>query len=241
VLNVMEGKMLINGKLTESESGRWIDCISPASEQVIGKIPKASAADVNAAVEAAEKAFPAWEMLGIDGRAKYLNRLADKITECVEELAVIEAMDTGHTLGRVRVDIHSAANFLRFYAGLGWELKGETIPATPDNYHMTVREPYGVVAKIVPFNHPVMFASRIGAPLIAGNTVILKAPREASLSICRFASLCGEVFPAGVVNIITGSGDEAGDTLVRHPRIKRIGFIGAEKTGLDIKTYDNNR
>ena len=232
---MMEGKMLIDGKLVVSESGRWIDCIAPSSEEIIGRIPMASTKDVEAAVIAAEKAFPAWEKLGIDGRAKYLNQLADKLAECAEEVAAIEALDTGHTISRVRQDIEDSSYFLRFYAGLGWEIKGETIPSTTQNLHMVIREPYGVVAKIVPFNHPVMFSSRLAAPLIAGNTVILKAPREASLSICRFAQVCQGVLPPGVVNIITGSGTEAGDAIVRHPRIKRIGFIGSEQTGMSIQ------
>lgn len=228
-------KMLINGELVESESGRWLDCIAPASEQVVGQVPLASAKDVGEAVEAAETAFPAWERLGVEGRAKYLNTMADKLAERSEEIAALEAMDTGNTYKYVIKDMEDACGFLRFYAGLGWEVKGETIPSTSGNLHFTVREPYGVVAKIVPFNHPVMFASRIGAPLIAGNTVILKVPREASLSICRFAAICRDVFPPGTVNIITGAGSEAGDAIVRHPKIKRIGFIGSEQTGLDIQ------
>ncbi len=233
---MIEGRMLINGQMTESESGRWIPCINPATEEEIGRIPRASEKDAEAAIQAAQEAFPAWKMLSIDQRGAYLNRLADRIAECAEEIAAIECMDTGHTLKRVKGDVASASYFLRFYAGLGWELKGEVIPATtPNNLHFTVREPYGVVAKIVPFNHPVMFASRIGAPLIAGNTIILKAPKEASLSICKFAELCQEIFPPGVVTILTGNGSEVGDYIVKHPKIKRIGFIGSEETGINIQ------
>jgi acyl-CoA reductase-like NAD-dependent aldehyde dehydrogenase len=230
-----ELKMLINGEMVESESGRRIDAINPSTEEVIGRIPSAIAKDIEKAVSAAEAAQSAWEALDVDGRAAYLYKLADLVEQNAQELSFIEASDTGHTIKRVRGDVASAAWFLRFYSGLGWAVKGETIPATPGNLHMTVREPYGVVAKIVPFNHPIMFASRLGAPLIAGNTVILKAPREASLSICKFAELCKQVFPPGVVNIITGSGTEAGEAIVRHPKIKRIGFIGSEPTGLTLQ------
>ena len=232
---MIQAKMLIGGALVESESGRWLDCINPATEEVMGRIPRATAADVEKGVAAAEKAFPAWAGMSMDERAAYLNKLSDRLTARAEEIAGIEAMDTGYTIKRVWGDVKDAAWFLKFYAGLGHEIKGESIPSTAGNYHFTVREPYGVVGKIVPFNHPIMFASRIGAPLIAGNTVVFKPPREASLSSCLFAEICQEVMPPGVVNIITGAGSEVGDALVRHPRIKRIGFIGAKETGLQIQ------
>lgn len=106
---------------------------------------------------------------------------------------------------RVWGDMEDAAWFLKFYAGSGCEIKGESIPSTSGNYHFTVREPYGVVGKSVPFNHPILFASRIGAPLIVGYAVVLKPPREASLSTCLFAEICREVMPPGVVNIMRRS------------------------------------
>ena len=232
---MIEAKMLIGGKMVDSESGRKIDVINPVNEEVIGTIPESSSKDVDLAVEAASAASAAWKALDVDGRAKYILELADRLDEAAAEVAKIETMDTGHTIRRVRGDVAFASWFLRYYCGLGWMVKGETIPATPTGYHITVREPYGIAAKIVPFNHPIMFTSRLAAPLIAGNTVIMKAPREASLSILRFAEICAEVMPPGVINIISGTGAEAGDAIVRHPKIKRIGFIGSEETGLYIQ------
>ncbi|MDR3294990.1 MAG: aldehyde dehydrogenase family protein [Clostridiales Family XIII bacterium] len=232
---MIEAKMLIGGKMVDGESSRRIDVINPSNEEVIGTIPQASEKDVDNAVRAAESALPAWQALDVDGRASYILEAAKRLDAIAPELAELEATDTGHTIRRVRGDISSASWFLRYYSGLGWMVKGETIPATPTGYHLTIRQPYGVAAKIVPFNHPVMFTSRLAAPLIAGNAVIMKAPREASLSILKFAEICAEVFPPGIVNIITGTGTEAGDAIVRHPKIKRIGFIGSEQTGLNIQ------
>lgn len=232
---MIDAKMLIGGKMVDSVSGRRLDAINPATEEVIGSIPSASEADVNLAVLAAEAASPAWQALDVDGRAAYILEVAKRLDAIAPEIAELEVKDTGHTIRRVRGDIGFASWFLRYYCGLGWMVKGETIPATPTGYHITMREPYGIAAKIVPFNHPVMFTSRLAAPLIAGNTVIMKAPSEASLSILRLAEICAEVMPPGVVNIISGTGKEAGDAIVRHPKIKRIGFIGSESTGLAIQ------
>jgi aldehyde dehydrogenase (NAD+)/betaine-aldehyde dehydrogenase len=125
---------------------------------------------------------------------------------------------------------------LNYYAGLGYELKGQTIPSTPDNLHLTVREPYGVVARIVPFNHPVMFATaRTAAALMAGNAVIVKPPETSPLSAMVLAEIARDVFPPGVFNIVTGTGATAGDALVRHPAVKRIAFIGSTATGRAIQ------
>jgi acyl-CoA reductase-like NAD-dependent aldehyde dehydrogenase len=232
---MIEAKMLIGGKLVDSESGRRLDAVNPSNENVIGAVPQASGKDVDNAVWAAEGARFAWRALDVDGRAAYILEAAKRLDAAAAEIAELEALDTGHTIRRVRGDVSAAAWFLRYYSGLGWMVKGETIPATPTGYHLTIRQPYGIAAKIVPFNHPIMFTSRLAAPLIAGNSVIMKAPREASLSILRFAEICADVFPPGVVNIISGTGDEAGDAIVRHPKIKRIGFIGSEQTGLSIQ------
>jgi aldehyde dehydrogenase (NAD+)/betaine-aldehyde dehydrogenase len=133
-------------------------------------------------------------------------------------------------------DIDSGAETLEYFAGLVRELKGETIPATSKNLHFSLREPYGVVARIVPFNHPFMFAaSKMAAPLAAGNTVILKPSEQTSLSALLLGELCREALPPGVVNIVTGYGAQAGDGLVRHPRVKRVAFTGSVETGRAIQ------
>lgn len=229
-------KNLIDGKLVESETGRRYESINPATGEVIGSVPEGSKADVDAAVEAGERAQPAWAALSVLERAGYLRRLASALRAHADAILDIEVVDTGNTITEMRLDVANAANQLDYYAGLGYEVKGTTTPASPGNLHITVREPYGVVGRIVPFNHPLLFAAaKIAAPLIVGNTVVVKPAEQSPLSACYMAELCAEIFPAGVVNIVTGFGKEAGDALVRHPRVKRLGFIGSVETGLLIQ------
>jgi acyl-CoA reductase-like NAD-dependent aldehyde dehydrogenase len=229
-------RMLIDGKLVESDSGQWIESIDPATEEVLGKVPRGSADDIARAVAAAESAQPAWAALPVPERARYLRRLADALKEQAQRILVTEVIDTGNTIAKMRGDVQIAYDQLYYYAGLGYELKGDTIPATPENLHITVREPYGVVGRIVPFNHPLMFAAaKMAAPLIAGNTIVEKPSEQSPLSACILAEICAEIFPPGVVNIVTGLGREAGDALVRHPRVKRLAFIGSIPTGMMIQ------
>lgn len=229
-------RMLIDGELVESESGRRFETINPANEEVIGTVPQASAADVNRAVEAAEKAQPAWAALSIKQRQGYLKQIAEALTKRADEALHVEVVDTGNTITKMRHDVASGIDQMLYYAGLGYEAKGQTIPATPGNLHITVREPYGVVGRIVPFNHPIMFATaRLAGPLITGNCIVEKPSEQSPLSACILAEICQEILPPGVANIVTGFGAEAGDALVRHPRVKRIAFIGSVKTGMMIQ------
>ncbi len=228
--------MLIGGKLVASESGRWMESTNPATEEVIGRTPEGSAKDVEAAVEAAEKAQPEWAALPISKRAEYLYKLSDGMAKRADEILRIEVMDTGNTIFKMRDDVGKAIGQLKFFAGLGYEIKGQSVPSTPGNMHFTVREPYGVVARIIPFNHPISFAaSRMAAPLIAGNTIVEKPSEQSPLSASILAEIAAEVMPPGVVNIVTGHGKEAGDALVRHQRVKRVAFIGSVQTGMAIQ------
>src|SRR4029077_8916601 len=125
---------------------------------------------------------------------------------------------------------------LDYYAGFATEIKGETIPASAKNLHFTIREPYGVVGRIIPFNHPIKFAANaLAAPLIAGNCVVLKPPETSPLSATMLGEICREVMPAGVVNIVPGLGLPAGDAIARHPDVKRIAFTGSVPTGRAIQ------
>jgi 2-formylbenzoate dehydrogenase len=136
----------------------------------------------------------------------------------------------------MHVDVAIAADTLRLFAGLAIELKGSTIPATAQHLHLTVREPFGLVGRIIPFNHPLMFAAgKIAAPLVAGNVVILKPPDAAPLSALRIGELFASVLPAGVLSVVSGDGPAAGRAVVRHPEIRRIGFIGSDVTGRAIQ------
>lgn len=224
--------MLIGGELVESVSGGWIESINPATEEVIGYVPAGTADDIDRAAKAAKAAYPAWNALGVERRANLLRELARRLNERSDEILRVEVADTGNTVSSLKGDVANAVWNLEHYAGLGYEIKGETFPATPGNIHMSWREPYGVVGRIVPFNHPIMFAvGRSAGALIAGNAVIVKPPETSSLSATIFAEICREVLPPGVMNIVTGWGRDAGDAIARHPDIKRIAFIGSEATG----------
>jgi len=231
----MTGRMLIGGELVESKSGQWLESINPADETALGRVPMGSAADMADAVDAAEKAQPAWAALSMSQRAEYIHKLGDAILKRGEEIARIESLDTGNTLGPMKRDVRTAVERMRFAAGLAYEIKGETIPSTPGNIHMTIRQPYGVIGRIIPFNHPIGFAaSRIAPAIISGNTMVVKPSEQSPLSASILGEIVKEVLPAGVVNIVTG-GRETGETLVRHPRVKRIAFIGQPASGMAIQ------
>jgi len=228
--------MFINGEFADSSNDEWITSINPATEEIIGRVPAGTAEDVCRAVEAAAAAQPAWNNLSIWERAASLRQVSAVFRTRAEEILMLEATDTGNTITKLGGDVQIAAAYLEYFAGLGTEIKGNTVPASPDNLHMTLREPYGVVARIVPFNHPFMFASaHLAAPLTAGNTVVIKTPETSPLSGSLLAEVCKDLLPPGVVNIVSGLGLPVGDTLVRHPMIRRIGFTGSVTTGLSIQ------
>jgi betaine-aldehyde dehydrogenase len=179
-------------------------------------------------------AFKDWSRLPIKERARCLERLADRIEENADELALIDAVDSGNAIVGMRGDMIWTADWLRYCAGLVTEIKGDTFSQGERHLNFTRRQPFGVVAKINPFNHPFRFcAEKAAAPLAAGNTVVIKGSEQAPLSSLRLAELCAGIFPDGVVNIIAGDGS-AGAALVRHPDVRRIGFVGSVPTGRSI-------
>ncbi len=229
-------RMLIGGELVPSASGAWDESINPATEEVIGRVPSGTKADVDRAVAAAEAAWPLWNARPPQERAEVLRAFGAKIVERADEILDVEVADTGNTITPMRGDVRVAVDSLKYYAGIAHELKGETFPATPRNLHLTLREPYGVVARIVPFNHPVMFAvARTAAALASGNAVIVKPPETSPLSAMVLAEIARDALPPGLFNIVTGPGRDAGDAIVRHPGIKRIAFIGSAATGRAIQ------
>jgi len=231
-----EGLMLIDGELCAAADGGWLQSENPANEQPLGRVASAGETDVRRAVAAARAAQPAWAAKSVWERAAALRQLAAGIRARGAQILDLEARDTGNTIGKLSADIQIAAGYLEYFAGLGSELKGETVPATAQGLHFTLREPWGVVARIVPFNHPFMFAAaHLAAPLMAGNAVVVKTPETSPLTGSILGELCREHLPAGLVNIVHGLGLPAGDALVRHPDVRRIGFTGAVPTGLAIQ------
>jgi betaine-aldehyde dehydrogenase len=230
-------RLLIDGELREAEGRRTLEVIAPATGLEITRLPRASTGDVDRAVAAAQRAFVSWRRCPAAERAQYVSALADAIEAHGEELAWLDAVDNGSPIRVMRGDYRIAVDQLRYFAGLALTMKGETIP-TPEfgSIDFTLRDPFGVVARIIPFNHPLMFAaSKLGAPLVAGNTVVLKPSQHTSLSALRLGELCAEILPPGVVNVVTGTGGELGDYLVSHPDVPRIAFTGSVEIGRRIQ------
>lgn len=233
--NLCVGRMLIGGEFVESEGGGWLETIDPKDESLIGRVPESTEADVSRAVDAALAAQKSWAALDAQDRVDYLNRLGDAILARKDEIARLETIDTGNTIGKMIADVEKSVERIRLAAGLAFELKGETIPSTANGLHFTLRQPYGVVARIIPFNHPFGFAaSRLASAIVPGNTIVIKPCETSPLSACILGEIVNEILPPGVVNIVTG-GPGTGDALVRHPKVKRIAFIGHAATGMKIQ------
>lgn len=228
--------MYIGGRFVPGSSNQWIDSVNPGTGEVHGRIPLGTVEDVNAAVLAAEAAQPAWAEHSIWERRDLLRKLSAAILARGAEVLPLEAADTGNTIASLDGDVEAAANYIDYFSGLGTELKSGSVPASSDGIHFSVREPYGVVARIVPFNHPFLFAgTHLAAPLMAGNAVIIKTPETSPLSGTVMGEICRDILPPGVVNIVHGPGLPTGDALVRHPKIWRIGFTGSVQTGMAIQ------
>jgi len=228
--------VLIGGELVHARSGETIDAVNPATGETLARIPRCTAGDVDDAVRAAAETEPGWRALDPLDRAEIVGRIADAVLEHGEELARLDVADNGSPIREMRRDAHIAAGALRYFAGLALQLRGDTIPTSHNRLNYTLHQPFGVVGRIVPFNHPLMFAAgRLGAPLVAGNTVIMKPSEHTSLSALRLGELIREIVPPGVVSVISGYGSEAGDALVIHPEVRRIAFIGSVPVGRAIQ------
>jgi len=219
------------GAWHDPTEGRSRPCASPATGDSYGAVSVAGAADMVAAIAAAKAAFPGWRDTMPAGRAQMLRRIAATLREHKQDLALLDAAESGNPVTAMLKDVDIAADGLDFFAGLVGEMKGDTVPMGPDVINMTVREPVGVVGRIVAYNHPLMFCgAKMAAPLAAGNTVIIKPAEQAPLSVLRFAELIDGILPPGVFNVVNG-GIEAGQTLAGHPDVAMIGLIGSVPTG----------
>jgi betaine-aldehyde dehydrogenase len=227
---------LLGGRLRGAASGATLEARSPATGELLGTVPDCGPEDADQAVRAAQEAFLPWRDTHPRDRAERLLEFARRLEERGDELAGLDAMDNGSPFSEMRKDVALAATQLRYFAGLALEVRGQTVPAGPDRLNYTLRTPFGVVGRIIAFNHPLMFlAAKLAAPLIAGNTVIMKPSEHTSLSALALAPDLLDVFPPGVVGILTGTGDRAGDALVTHPGVRRLSFIGSAVTGRQIQ------
>jgi acyl-CoA reductase-like NAD-dependent aldehyde dehydrogenase len=226
-------QMLIDGGWVDSASGAMLDVENPANRQVVAQIPRGGAADVERAVQAAARAFVAWSKVPPRDRGRLLLRIADAMEARSEELARLIALETGNALRtQARPEARLTADIFRYFGGLAGELKGETIPLGEHVLSYTRREPLGVVGAIIPWNAPVMLgALKIAPALCAGNTMVMKAAEDAPLGVLLMAEVCQQFLPPGVLNILTGLGEECGGPLAQHPIVRKLSFTGSTEVG----------
>ena len=227
-------KCFIGGRWVEPQSGRRLPIEDPSRGITIGEIARGEAADIDAAVEAAERALGGeWGRLTATERGRLLLKLAELINARVEELARIEAIDVGKPIRQGRADALALARYMEFYAGAADKVMGETIPYLDGYTVYTLREPHGVTGHIVPWNYPMQIAGRtIGAALAMGNACVLKPAEEACLTSLALADLAREAgFPAGALNVVPGLGEEAGAALAGHPGVRHLSFTGSVAVG----------
>jgi 2-formylbenzoate dehydrogenase len=211
-------------------AGRY-EIEDPAIGHRLTDAPDCSAEDVDRVVRGAAEAQRAWALLPARVRAAKVREFAAVLGAHADELSTLDALDAGFPLPVMRADVGAAVTLLEIMADHALGLGGGTYPLS-GNLHYTLHEPYGVVGRIVPFNHPLFFAAgKVAAPLVAGNAVVLKAPDQTPLSALRMAELAADVFGPDLCAVVTGRGAVAGQALVRHPLVRRIGFIGAPETG----------
>ena len=222
---VRDVRMLIDGAWTGAASGAVLGVENPANRRVIANIPRGGAPDVQRAVAAAKQAFPAWSKIPPRQRGRMLLRIADAMEARIEEMARTIAEETGNAIRtQARGEATLSADIFRYFGGLAGELKGETIPLGEHVLSYTRREPLGVVGAIIPWNAPVLLgALKIAPALCAGNTLVMKAAEDAPLAV--------DAVPPGVLNVLTGTGEECGGPLSVHPDIMKLSFTGSTEVG----------
>lgn len=225
-------RMHIGGEWVLAASGDTFTTVDPMTEEVIATVTAGGPADVDAAVEAAHAGAAEWSAMPWAERSKRLTAFAARIRDDVEDLAMLDVVDAGLPITGMRADVLGTAGEIEYFAGIAGELKGFTVPTGDDMLAYSRREPYGVVGRIVPFNHPFRFsAGKLAAPLAAGNAVIMKPPEQAPLSALEIPRLAEGLLPAGVINIVTGLGAPVGGSIAAHPDIPRVAFTGSVPTG----------
>ncbi|GAA5234800.1 aldehyde dehydrogenase family protein [Verticiella sediminum] len=223
--------LFYGGRWHPPVTGKYEAVIAPATGAILAHVACAGQDDVDLAVAAAQAGFAEWQSIPALERARRLRGLAADIRDHAEELAHLDAMDSGNPVWMMRADVRNAAEKLDYFAGLVTEMKGDSVPVGPHAVNFSVREPLGVAVRIAAFNHPFSFvAGKMAAPLAAGNAMIAKPARQAPLSALRLAQLALPHVPPGVFNVLPGDRD-TGDCLVRHPGVAIVGLIGSVPTG----------
>ena len=234
---IREMKMVIGGQQVDAVDGQTFEVTNPATGKVIARAPLGGKADVDRAVESAQRAFDGpWSTWSASKRGRTLAKYADLVKRNVEELAQLETANVGKPITSSRGEVFAVSLVFEYYAGAANKVFGETIPVSRPGLDFTLREPIGVVGLIVPWNFPINMASwKLGPALAAGNTCILKPASYTPLTAIRLGELALEAgFPPGVVNVVTGPGGSAGAAMAAHPGIGKVAFTGETTTGQEI-------
>jgi len=232
------GRLLIDGAWVAARSGKSFATVNPADESVITTVEEAGAEDVDAAVAAARRAMAGpWSQMSAADRGKVLWKMGALILERLPQLSMLETLDTGKTLfDSGKIELPMAAQIFQFYAGAATKIAGRTLPSRADAFTFTLKEPVGVVAAIVPWNFPFLLASwKVAPALAAGCAVILKPASQTPLTALEMGRIGLDAgLPPGVLQILPGSGSQAGMALVRHPGVDKVAFTGSTEVGRTI-------
>ncbi|HEX3987992.1 MAG TPA: aldehyde dehydrogenase family protein, partial [Verrucomicrobiae bacterium] len=231
------GQLFINGKSRAASDGKTLPVINPATEEVLCETSAATSADVATAVTGAQAAYEkSWRDLAPGRRAEILFNVARVLRDRAEELSQLESLSIGKPISDARDEIGMGARTFEYYAGAISKFGGQTIPVARGGFDFTLRQPMGVVAAIVPWNFPFPIATwKVAPALAAGNCVVLKPARQSPLTALRLGELASQAgLPEGVLQVLSGSGNDMGDALVQHPLVRKISFTGSTSVGSRI-------
>lgn len=228
----------IGGEWVEGESGETFETRDPTTQEVVGEAQAGNATDVDRAVEAAWEAYRSdWSEADGARRQTLLNELADCLEANLDPLSKLVTLENGKPINEAKFGVLGAADHLRYFGGLARDITGKTLQTDGSSHVEIVREPYGVVGQIIPWNFPLLMAAwKIGPALAAGNCIVMKPAEQTPLSLLEFIRRAEDVLPDGVLNVVTGFGPDAGAPLSKHPGIRKIAFTGSRQTGQKVMT-----
>jgi len=229
-------RLYINGEWTDSPKGKSFQAFNPSNGELLATCIDASSEDVDAAVNAARKAFETWRKVSPQDRATILLKIADRIDANAERLAQVETLDNGKPLREtLHIDVPLASDHFRYFAGAVRTEEGQATLIDDTTLSIVLREPIGVVGQVIPWNFPLLMAAwKIAPALAAGNTVVIKPSSITSLSLLELTKLIGDLLPKGVLNVLTGLGAGVGNTLLQHPGVDKLSFTGSTEVGYTV-------
>lgn len=229
-------QLYVGGEWVNSASGETFETRDPATGESLAEVQAGNAEDIDQAVEAAWDAYDeTWSDYSAADRQRVLEEIADRVEQNAEEFALLETLDNGKPISEARVDMKLVADHFRYFAGAARVNGGETMPSGDGQHVQTIREPYGVVGQIIPWNFPLLMAAwKLGPALSAGNCSVIKPAEETPLTILKLMDEVTDILPGGVVNVVTGFGQEAGEPLAKHPDIRKIAFTGSTEIGKQV-------